>query len=128
MRLLPVLLAGAALTGGTSAYAADALKFGAPPSWVVPQPVPTNVKATDAPIAVLLTDEQIALDPGKVTTYRDGVLKIQTPQGLAAGSNTVGDAADFEPLLLQIILRQARDLGVVLDEQHLEPGVVHGPL
>ena len=86
MRLLPVLLAGAALTGGTSAYAADALKFGAPPSWVVPQPVPTNVKATDAPIAVLLTDEQIALDPGKVTTYRDGVLKIQTPQGLAAGN------------------------------------------
>jgi len=86
MRLLPVLLAGATFAGGTSAYAADALKFGPPPSWVVPQPVPTNVKATDAPIAVLLTDEQIALDPGKVTTYRDGVLKIQTPQGLAAGN------------------------------------------
>lgn len=86
MRLPVMLLCATAFSAAVPAYAADALKFGPPPPWVVPQPVPTNVKQTDAPVAVLLTDEQIALDPGKVTTYRDGILKIQTPQGLAAGN------------------------------------------
>jgi tetratricopeptide (TPR) repeat protein/transglutaminase-like putative cysteine protease len=87
MRLLPVLLAGAAFTGGTSAYAADALKFGAPPSWVVPQPIPAGAKPTDGPVAVLLSDEQIAFEPGKVTRYQDGAIRIQNAQGLTAAGN-----------------------------------------
>jgi tetratricopeptide (TPR) repeat protein len=79
-----VLLAGAALWA-LPAFAADALKFGPPPPWATEVPIPA-AKATDAPIAILLEDEQIALDPGKITTFRQGALKIQNPQGLAAGN------------------------------------------
>ena len=43
-------------------------------------------KASDAPVQLLLEDDQIALEPGKVTTYSDGALKIQNAQGLAAGN------------------------------------------
>lgn len=89
MRLPTLLCAATALSAALPAYAADAIKFGPAPSWVVPQAIPANAKSTDAPIAVLLSDQQIALDPGKVTFYRHGAMRIQTPQGLAAGNISV---------------------------------------
>lgn len=67
-------------------HAADALKFGPPPAWVHPQPIPA-AKPTEAPVSVLLNDEQIAFEHGKVTTYTDGALKIENAQGLAAAGN-----------------------------------------
>lgn len=66
-------------------HAADALKFGPAPSWVHPEAIPA-AKPTDSPVALLLNDEQIMFDRGKVTTYTDGALKIQNAQGLAAGN------------------------------------------
>jgi len=68
-----------------AAHAADSLKFGPPPAWVHPQTIPA-AKPTDAPVATLLDDAQIAFERGKVTTYTDGALKIQNAQGLAAGN------------------------------------------
>jgi tetratricopeptide (TPR) repeat protein len=79
-----VLLAGAALWA-CPASAADALKFGPAPSWVHPQSIPP-AKATEAPVALLLNDQQIALQRGKVTTYSEGAIKIENAQGLAAGN------------------------------------------
>lgn len=67
------------------AHAADALKFGPPPAWVHPQLIPA-AKPTDAPVALLLNDEQIVFERGKVTTYSDAAIKIQNSQGLAAGN------------------------------------------
>ena len=62
-RLVACMLGGAALLPVAPAYAADALKFGPPPAWVHPQPVPA-AKPTDAPVALLLNDEQIAFERG----------------------------------------------------------------
>lgn len=86
MRLSTLLLSTAAFTAAVPAHGADALKFGAPPSWVVPQAIPNDAKPSDAPVALLLADAQIAFDPGKVTIFRDSAFRIQNPQGLAAGN------------------------------------------
>lgn len=79
-----VLLAGAALWA-PPAIAAEALKFAPPPAWVHPQPLPA-AKPTAAPVAVLLEDQQIAFERGKVTSYTDDAIRIQNAQGLAAGN------------------------------------------
>ncbi|HVF83758.1 MAG TPA: DUF3857 domain-containing protein, partial [Sphingomicrobium sp.] len=68
-----------------SARAADALKFGSPPSWVIPKTIP-EVKPSDAPIAVLLSDQQVRFDPGKSVTHSRTAIKIQNSQGLQAGN------------------------------------------
>jgi hypothetical protein len=78
------LLAGAALWAGP-AFATDALKFGPPPPWVHLQTIPI-AKPTEAPVALLLDDQQISFAPGKVTTYAEAAIKIENSQGLAAGN------------------------------------------
>jgi tetratricopeptide (TPR) repeat protein len=84
-RVILVLLAGTTAVSATAAHAADALKFGPPPAWVHPQAIPA-AKPTDAPVALLLQDEQIAFESGKVTVYREAAVKIENAQGLAAGN------------------------------------------
>jgi tetratricopeptide (TPR) repeat protein len=87
MRLVHLLLGGTALAASTAAPAADQLKFGKPPEWVVPQTLPTTEgKRTDAPFTVLLMDQQVRFEPGKTVTYGEAAIKIETPQGLAAGN------------------------------------------
>lgn len=78
------LFAGAALWAGP-AFATDALKFGPPPPWVHLQTIPI-AKPTEAPVALLLDDQQISFAPGKVTTYAEAAIKIENSQGLAAGN------------------------------------------
>ena len=81
------MLSGAILLPACPAFAADELKFGPPPVWVVPQPIPpAPTKATEAPVALLLRDEQIRLEPGKLTRFTQTALKIQKPEGLEAGN------------------------------------------
>jgi hypothetical protein len=79
-----ILLAGTALQAGP-APAADALKFGPPPAWVRPEPIPA-AKPTEAPITLLLSDQQIGFERGKISTYSEGAIKIENSQGLAAGN------------------------------------------
>jgi tetratricopeptide (TPR) repeat protein len=75
------------LSTSSIALASETLKFGPPPSWVAPVPVPTQPKAaSDAPFAVLLNHQEFNFEPGKVTTVNEAVIKIQTAQGLAAGN------------------------------------------
>ena len=89
MRVLRAFwLAGTAIFWCSPVLAADALKQGPAPGWVHPQGIPAAA-ANDAPVRLLLQDEQIALDRGKVTTYREGALKIQNAQGLAAGNLSI---------------------------------------
>jgi tetratricopeptide (TPR) repeat protein len=89
MRMLRVLLlAGTAGVSWNPALAADTVKPGPAPAWVHPHELPT-IKSTDAPVLLLLHDEQIAFDHGKVTTYREAAVKLQTAQGLAAGNISI---------------------------------------
>lgn len=86
MRHIHILLAGVAFCA-SPALAADALKFGPPPAWVVPQPMPQGpTKAANAPAALLLRDEQARLEPGKITSYTELAFKLQTPDGLSTGN------------------------------------------
>src|SRR5213080_3771701 len=85
-----VLMAGAALVASSPAWAADQLKFGAPPAWIVPQAIPAaSDKVKDKPVALLLHDQQFLLEPGKITTFAELAFKIQKPEGLAAGNLSV---------------------------------------
>ena len=85
MRSVQMILFAGATLGTRPAFAADALKYGPAPAWVQRQPIPT-AKPTEAPVLVLLGDQQTSLEPGKVTSFTEGVLKIQNSQGLAAGN------------------------------------------
>ena len=81
-----ILLVGAALHAHP-AIAADALKFGAPPAWVIPQTIPeAPAKSQDNPAVILLHDQQAMLEPGKISSYTELAFKIQKPEGLAAGN------------------------------------------
>lgn len=81
------LLAGAAIWAHP-ANAADALKFGPAPAWVRQQPLPA-AKPTEAPVSVLLSDQQTSFDRGKITTYSESAARIENAQGLAAGNVTL---------------------------------------
>lgn len=60
----------------------------APPAdWVKPVAIPAKPeKADEAPIRILLADQQSKLEPGRVTSYVDIAMLIQTPEGLQAGN------------------------------------------
>ena len=86
MRVLYMaLLAGAAAVPVSAVYAAEALKFGPAPSWVVPKAIP-ETKPTDSPVAVLLNDQQTTFEVGKIATYSEIALRVQNPEGLSAGN------------------------------------------
>jgi tetratricopeptide (TPR) repeat protein len=85
VRVLPIVLLASAAFPLDQASASDVLKFGAAPSWVRPQAIPA-AKATEAPISLLLSDQQIAFERGKTSTYSEGAIKIENSQGLAAGN------------------------------------------
>ena len=85
-RVLATLLAGATLLPSSGALAADQLKFGPAPAWVIPAVTPPVPVASDAPIAMLLNDQQISMESGHIVTYSETVMRIQNPQGLAAGN------------------------------------------
>lgn len=82
------LVTTSALT--TVAYAEDKPVIGPRPAWVKPVAAPAApAKADDAPVRLLLADQQVALEPGRVTVYSKTALKIQTPQGFQSRSATV---------------------------------------
>lgn len=86
MRSIGLLLAAVAVVA-SPAYAAEELKFGPAPAWVVPQTLSVEgTKAAQAPVAVLLNDAQVRLERGKVTSFTELALKIQTSDGLSAGN------------------------------------------
>ena len=90
MRRLWFWLGSAGILAPTGANAADQLKFGPAPAWVVPQTIPAATAAgKDRPVAILLHDQQTYLRPGSITTYSELAFKIQKPDGLAAGNLSV---------------------------------------
>lgn len=76
--------------------AADALKFGPPPTWVVPSTVPKPKAAIDAPIEVLLDDQQYWLEPGRSSRFSNVAYRIVKPEGLPAGNLSVSWSADTD--------------------------------
>src|SRR6476661_1012962 len=84
------LLLCTAMATASPAFAADELKFEKTPAWVVPQAIPADSgKSADAPVALLLADQQIRLEPGKTSTFSEIVMKIEKPEGLSAGNISI---------------------------------------
>lgn len=96
MRLILILVALCAWGGAGQAVsaspppvaaAADQPARGPAPQWVrrvaVPRPSPDFA---EAPVQVLLQDQQVAFSRGARTIFTRAVMRIQTPQGLAGGN------------------------------------------
>ncbi|HEY6662801.1 MAG TPA: DUF3857 domain-containing protein [Sphingomicrobium sp.] len=133
-----LMLGGAGLGAASPALAADALKFGPPPAWVVPQPLPP-AKPSDAAFKVLLSNAQIAVDPGKVVTYGEAAIKIQNPQGLAAGNLSLSwqpatDTVTVNKLLIRRgdkvidVLKSGQTFTVLRRETNLDAAMLDGTL
>ena len=128
------------VTSWTAAYAADKPVIGPAPSWVKPvAPPAAPPKADEAPVRILLSDQQVALEPGRQTVYSETSLKIQTPQGLAAGNISLPwrpetDVLTVHKLLIrrgdQIIdvLKSGQTFTVLRREQNLESATLDGVL
>ena len=123
----------------TSAHAADKLMIAPPAAWVKPMPAPPTPVATgEAPIRLLLQDQQADLQPGRQTVYSHTVLRIETTQGLPAGSVTFAwdpaiDTAVVHSLLVHrgdntIDVLAKQSFTVVRRETNLENAVLDGVL
>lgn len=136
--LLAALVATSALT--SVAYAADKPVIGPAPAWVKPvTPPPAPVKADEAPVRILLSDQQVALEPGRQTVYSETSLKIQTPQGLAAGNISLPWRPETETLTVHKllirrgdqtidVLKSGQTFTVLRREQNLESATLDGVL
>ena len=93
MRRIAFCMAGAMII--SAAHAADTLQQGAPPPWVKPVALPPASQADEAPVKVLLADQQVRLQPDEQTIYSETALRIQTAQGLAAGNLSFPWRPDF---------------------------------
>jgi tetratricopeptide (TPR) repeat protein len=85
MRVKPFGLVAILAFAGT-AHAEDKPLIALVPAWVKPVTPPTDSKDDSQPVRILLSDQQIDLTPGRPTFFTEFELKIQTPQGLAAGN------------------------------------------
>jgi tetratricopeptide (TPR) repeat protein len=140
VRIIPLFLLAGTAFQTTPAIAADELKFGKAPVWVLPQSIPTNsTSAAAAPVAILLTDQQIRFEPGKMIAYAEVAMKLQTPEGLAAGNislpwNPATDTVTVNKLQIrrgsQIIdvLASGQTFTTIRRESNLELAVFDGVL
>ena len=86
MKIVLVLLVASSMLSSV-VYAADKPVIGPAPAWVKPVTLPSApTRADETAVRVLLSDQQVSLEPGRQTVYSEVALKIQTPQGLAAGN------------------------------------------
>jgi tetratricopeptide (TPR) repeat protein len=135
-----LLLVSALLLASPAYAAADKPVIAPAPAWVTPTPFPKDVAASGAaPIRLLLQDEQVHFADGATTKYDETVFRIQTPQGLSAGSISVPWDPDTSVLTvhkLQIhrgdaiidVLASGQTFTVVRREQNLENAVLDGVL
>ncbi|WP_179504487.1 MULTISPECIES: tetratricopeptide repeat protein [unclassified Sphingomonas] len=136
--LLSALFVTSALT--SAALAADQPVIAPAPSWVKPvNPATDSQPADDAPVRVLLSDEQVSLEPGRRTTYLASAIKIQTSQGLAAANISLPwrpdtDVLTVHKLLIRRgdqaidVLKSGQAFTVLRREQNLESAVLDGVL
>ncbi|MEA1015864.1 DUF3857 domain-containing protein [Sphingosinicella sp. LY1275] len=140
--LITALIASSALT--CAAAAADKPAIGPAPAWVQPVARPgvtAGVPAEDAeaPVRLLLTDQQVFLEKGRQTIYSEIAVRIQTPQGLAAGNISLPwrpDTSDATVHKLLVrrgketidVLASGQTFTVMRREQNLENAALDGVL
>ena len=140
MRQYMIALAAASSLVAAPAWAADKPAFGPAPAWAKPVALPpATAKAGDGAVAILLSDQQLALEPGDATVYSDVALKIQTPQGLQAGNISFEWRPDTDvPTVHKLLIRRGdqtidvlgsgQTFTVVRREPNLESATLDGVL
>ncbi len=138
MRHLRTALAVSTFLAGP-AWAADKPLFGPAPAWVRPVAAPVPPKPDEVPVRLLLSDQQVDLTRDRQTTYSDVALRIQTPQGLAAGNVSFAWKPDTQSLTVhklrirrgdQLIdvLASGQTFTVLRRESNLENAMLDGVL
>lgn len=124
----------------TPALAAQDKPILAPPAaWVKPAPFPTDTATKgDAPVRLLLADQQVHFADGATTRYQEAIFRIQTPQGLQAGSISFPWDPDIDTLTVHklqihrgakvIDVLASQSFTVMRREQNLENAVLDGIL
>lgn len=140
------IIAGLAMAGACAfmcpgvANAAEKLEIGPAPTWVKPAAIPSDRGETSqAAVRLLLQDQQYDLKPGRQTYYFENAMRIQTPQGLAAGTISLSwnpDTSSATVHKLQIrrgeqvidVLASGQSFTVLRRESNLENAMLDGVL
>ncbi len=120
MRSMNWLLLGAGLLSGAAQARTEKPAIGPAPDWVKPVALPAKPdKSDEAAVRVLLADQQTRLEPGRITTYVDLALNIQTPQGLAAGNLSFPWNPEMDEITVHklVIHRDGKDIDVLAGGQ-----------
>lgn len=133
-----------ALGLATGARAADKPLYQPVPAWVKPALLPAAstppANGTETPpVTLLLTDQQVALEPGAITTYSQVAMRIGTPQGLTAGNISLPWRPDTDTLIIHRlairrgdttidVLAAGQTFTVVRRETNLESATLDGVL
>ncbi|MHA6768680.1 tetratricopeptide repeat protein [Sphingobium ummariense] len=124
----------------TAAHAGDQPVIGPAPAWVVASPpLPPAGKTGEAPVELLLSDQQVRLEKGRQTVYSDVAMRIGTPQGLAAGNISFPWRPETDELTVhKLVIRRGDQLidvlasgqkfTVIRREQNLETATLDGVL
>lgn len=130
----------ALMTVASAAHAAsDKPVLAPPPAWVKPQSLPADTAMKgDAPIRILLQDQQIHFADGATTTYTETAYRIQTTQGMAAGTISFPWNPDLSSLTVHKlhVIRDGKVIDVLANqqftvlrrEQNLENAMLDGVL
>ncbi len=140
MQYLAALLAATSLVASATAQAADAPVIAPAPDWVAPPPaLPAPDKDNEAPVELLLSDQQVKVEKGRQIVYADVAMRIVTPQGLAAGNISLPWRPETDDLIVHRLIIHRGDqridvLGsgqtftVLRREQNLESATLDGVL
>jgi tetratricopeptide (TPR) repeat protein len=97
------LLTSAFLVG--TASASEKLVIAPAPAWIKPVALPVEASTPDeAPVHILLSDQQVSLDHAEQTVYSRVSFRIQTPQGLPASNLTFSWRPETDTLTVHSIL------------------------
>lgn len=98
------------------ARANDKPAIAPPPAWVTPLGLPAeDGQPGGSAVSILVNDQQAQLAPDGVTTYSEIAYRIETPQGLAAGSVSVPWNPDLDTFTVHKlhIIRAGRVIDVL---------------
>lgn len=135
-----MVLFAAVLWGAAPAQAGPEPVVGPVPAWVHEADIPERREQDDqAPVRILLFDQQVALEPGQPSIYSRFVMHLRTPQGLAAGNVSLTWRPETDTLIVHhVLIRRAGEsidalaagnkFTVARREQALEAAVLNGVL
>jgi tetratricopeptide (TPR) repeat protein/transglutaminase-like putative cysteine protease len=130
---------GVVMVASAAHAASDKPIFAPPAAWVKPATLPADTAAKgDAPVRILLQDQQVHFADGVTTTYAETAYRIQTAQGMAAATVSFPWNPDLSTLTIHKLQIRRGDkvidvlanqqFTVLRREQNLENAMLDGVL